>query len=262
MGYWRRRGCSCLIYFSRFHRGQRFNASETEIFQKNFIVRKERLARLVKGGMILTMAAPKDDSYPTRSSLLMRLKDTQDQRSWQEFNDRYGRLIFGFALKAGLTETEAEEVVQETMISASKHLPEFRYNPRVCAFKTWLLNLSRWRVQDQFRKRIPTKPVGIGSQAETDRTTTIERVADPAGHQLDTIWDQEWQTTLLNTALTKIKPQVKPKEWQMFDLYALKGWSPGDVADALGVSVGRVYLVKHRVSARLKKEMKRLEQAQ
>jgi DNA-directed RNA polymerase specialized sigma24 family protein len=48
----------------------------------------------------------------------------------------------------------------------------------------------------------------------------------------------------------------------MFDLYALKEWSPRDVARALGVSVGRVYLVKHRVSARLKKEMKRLETRQ
>jgi len=212
--------------------------------------------------MTLIMASAKDDSHPTRSSLLMRLKDTQDQRSWQEFNDRYGQLIFGFARKAGLTEFEAEEVVQETMISASKHLPEFRYDPKVCSFKTWLLNLSRWRVQDQFRKRIPTQPVRVGNRTEPDRTATIERVADPASHELDMIWDQEWQTTLLNTALAKIKPQVHPMEWQMFDLYALKGWSPRDVAHTLEVSVARVYLVKHRVSARLKKETKRLKQMQ
>ena len=208
------------------------------------------------------MASPKDDSYPTRSSLLARLKDTEDQRSWQEFNDAYGRLIFGFALKAGLTETEAEEVVQETMISASRNLPEFRYDPKVCSFKTWLLNLSQWRVQDQLRKRIPTKPSAGSNHTDMDRTATIERVADPASRQLEAIWEQEWQTTLLNTALAKIKPQVNPKEWQMFDLYALKEWSPRDVARALGVSVGRVYLVKHRISARLKKELKLLETKQ
>ena len=209
--------------------------------------------------MILTMAAPMDDSHPTRSSLLLRLKDTQDQRSWQEFNDVYGRLIFGFARKAGLTETEAEEVVQETMISAAKNLPEFRYDPNVCSFKTWLLNLSRWRVLDQLRKRMPTNPGKSPGDAESDRTATIERVPDPADQQLETLWDQEWQTTRLNTALASLKPKVDPKDWQMFDLYALKDWSPRDVARSLGVSVGRVYLVKHRISARLKKEMKRLE---
>jgi len=58
--------------------------------------------------MFSSMANPKDDSYPTRPSLLVRLKDTEDQQSWQEFNDLYGKLIFGFAIKAGLTETEAQ----------------------------------------------------------------------------------------------------------------------------------------------------------
>jgi DNA-directed RNA polymerase specialized sigma24 family protein len=52
---------------------------------------------------------------------------------------------------------------------------------------------------------------------------------------------------------------VDSKQWQMFDLYALKEWPVKDVAKALGVSVGRVYLTKHRISALLKKEMKRME---
>jgi len=208
------------------------------------------------------MAASKEDSYPTRSSLLVRLKDPQDHRSWQEFNAGYGRLIFGFARKAGLTETEAEEVVQETMISAAKNLPEFRYDPTVCSFKTWLLNLSRWRVLDQLRKRIPAKLSAASNGSEADQTSTIERVPDPADQQLDAIWDQEWKSSLLTTALTRIKPQIDSKDWQIFDLYALKDWSPRDVARSLGVSVGRVYLTKHRISARIKKELKRLEEKQ
>src|SRR5881394_2734509 len=100
-----------------------------------------------------------DDSYPTRPSLLVRLKNTDDQQGWQQFNDIYAKLIFGFAIKAGLTEHEAQEVVQETLISAARNLPEFHYDPKVCSFKTWLLNLSQWRVQDQLRKRqAPTAP--------------------------------------------------------------------------------------------------------
>jgi RNA polymerase sigma-70 factor (ECF subfamily) len=209
--------------------------------------------------MFCAMANPKDDSYPTRPSLLKRLKDTQDQRSWQEFHDQYRKLIFGFALKSGLTETEAEEVVQETMIAAVKNLPEFRYDPEVCSFKTWLLNLSRWRVQDQLRKRLPAASATPSKLTDPHRTTTIERVPDPGGVQLEVIWDKEWQTSLLEAAIAKVKTQVDSKEWQMFDLYALQDWAPRKVARALGVSVGRVYLVKHRISARLKKEMKRLE---
>jgi RNA polymerase sigma-70 factor (ECF subfamily) len=207
------------------------------------------------------MAKPKDDSYPTRPSLLQRLKSTEDHQSWQEFHDRYRRLIFGFALKAGLTEDEAEEVVQETMIAAAKNLPEFRYDPAVCSFKTWLLNLSRWRVQDQIRKRqSPSAPSRLQRPPEdTVRTATVDRVPDPSATPLEALWEKEWQASLLDAAIARVKERMDSKRWQMFDLYALKGWSVTDVAKALGVSVGRVYLTKHRVSAQLKKELKRLE---
>jgi len=214
--------------------------------------------------MIATMTQPKDDSYATRSSLLRRVKDTQDQRSWQEFYDSYRGLIFRFAVKAGLSEDEAQEVVQETLVAAAKHLPEFHYDPKVCSFKTWLLNLSAWRVKDQLRKRqAPSAPQPHGacdsSAEDSSRTSTVERVPDPAGNELEAIWDQEWRTALLNQALAAVKPRVDAKQWQMFDLCALKEWSVSEVVKALGVSAGRVYLAKHRVSLLVKKELKRLE---
>jgi RNA polymerase sigma-70 factor (ECF subfamily) len=215
--------------------------------------------------MIATMTLPKEDSYPTRSSLLRRVKDTQDHKSWEEFNDIYGKLILGFAIKAGLTQDEAQEVVQETLIGAAKHLPEFRYDPKLCSFKSWLLNLSAWRVKDQLRKRqapgTPGGPAHTDATDEPSRTGTIERVPDPAGNQLEAIWDQEWRTTLLDAALARVKTQVGARQWQIFDLYALKQWPVGEVAKALGFSAGRVYIAKHRISQLLKKELKRLERA-
>jgi len=206
---------------------------------------------------------PKDDSYPTRPSLLERVKDPNDQQSWEEFNELYGRLIRGFALKAGLTEEEADEVVQETLAAAAQHLPEFRYDPKRCSFKTWLLNLSRWRVTDQLRKRLPVAPPSLSSDGsqEGSRTATIERVPDPAGVELERLWDGEWRVTVFQAALERVKGQVEAKQWQIFDLYSLKEWRPGEVARVLGVSVGRVYLTKHRVGRLLKAEVARLEAA-
>jgi len=205
------------------------------------------------------MVNPKDDSYPTRPSLLVRLKDTEDQQSWQEFNDLYGKLIFGIAIKTGLTETEAQEVVQETLIAAAKNLPEFRYDPKVCSFKTWLLNLSHWRVKDQLRKRLPGLHRPASPDEGTARTATIERVPDTSGPHHEALWEKEWQTTLLAAALEKVKSRVDLKQWQIFDLYVLKEWSVRDVSKALAVSVARVYLAKHRVGALVKRELKRLQ---
>ena len=218
--------------------------------------------------MMAFMAALKDDSYPTRPSLLARLKDTQDEQSWQDFSDIYSKLIRGFAIKAGCTEDEADEVVQETLISAAKNLPEFRYDPKVCSFKTWLLNLSHWRVKDQLRKRqapAAPQPARRGPNDATEggtRTATVERVADPSAPELQAVWDKEWQTTLLDAALARVKARTDLKQWQIFDLYALKEWSVADVAKSLGVNRAAVYLVKHRVSALVNKELKILERAE
>ncbi len=236
-----------------------FNGEPGEFFQKSGKSCKNLSCWPFKTLHHSLMAKTPEDSYPTRPTLLERLKDPDDQKSWHEFADIYSKLIFGFALKAGLNEVEAQEVVQETLIAAVKNLPEFRYDPKVCSFKTYLLNLSNWRIKDQMRKRLPGERF---KTPEEDRTGTIERVADPAGVELERIWDQEWHTALLDAASEKAKRQVDLKQWQIFDLYVLKNWPPRDVAKALGVSLARVYLAKHRVSAVVRKEVQKLERFQ
>jgi RNA polymerase sigma-70 factor (ECF subfamily) len=214
--------------------------------------------------MITPMAEPEEDSLPTSPTLLERLANPGDSRSWQEFYDRYRKLISGFAMKAGLTEDEAEEVVQETFISAFKNLPKFRYNPKVCTFRTWLLNLSNWRVMDQLRKRrAPSAPRAGGRQREeTDggaRTATIERVPEDSGPELAAGCDKEYSVKLLHHALAEVKRKVEPKRWQIFDLYVFKEWTVKEVAKNLGVSAAQVYLTKHRVSKLLEQEITRME---
>lgn len=210
------------------------------------------------------MREPKEKSIPTNSSLLRRVKDPQDYQSWREFYDIYARLIIGFAIKAGLTQDEAQEVLQETMIAAARHLPEFRYDPKVCSFKTWLLNLTSWRVKNQFRRRkSPITPCARGfrgaSDDATQRTATVERVPDPAGDRLQGIWDNEWRTTLLDAALDRVKARVDSKQWQIFDLVVLQQWSVKDVVKVLGVGASYIYVIRHRISSALAKETRRLE---
>src|SRR5258708_1361895 len=101
------------------------------------------------------MAETPEELIPTRATLIQRLKNWQDQSSWQVFFETYWNLIYGVAIKGGLTKAEAEDVVQETMISVAKHMPSFQYDPAIGSFKAWLLNMTRWRITDQLRKRGP-----------------------------------------------------------------------------------------------------------
>src|SRR5436190_14466807 len=101
---------------------------------------------------------PPDELIPTRASLLERLKDPGDQASWNRFYDIYHDLIFSVARRAGLNEAEAGEVVQDTLISVAKKMPEFTYDPGKDSFKGWLLTVVRWRIRDQFAKRSDDAP--------------------------------------------------------------------------------------------------------
>ncbi len=205
------------------------------------------------------MSAHRDDSIATRASLLGRLKNWDDKESWDEFAQTYSRLIVGVAVQSGLTEQEAKDVEQETLLCVARTIHDFESDPARGSFKSWLLNLTRWRIADQFRKRAgapAVRPHHEDTRTGTG-TATIDRVPDPA--VLDAAWENEWRKNLLETALNRVGRRVKPKHLQIFDLYAIRHWPAAKVARQLGVNVVQVYLVHHRLMKLVKREVAYLE---
>lgn len=197
----------------------------------------------------------------TRKSLIARLENWEDRKTWEEFYQTYWRLIYSVAVKAGLRPEEAMDVVQETILGIAKQSKENRYDPNAGSFKSWLLNMTRWRIGDQFRKRRKDTAMAHPDFDEDGRSEAIiERVEDPQTGHLDRMWDAEWARNLTQAALDKVKRKVSVKQFQIFDCYVVKGWETERVARELGVSITQVYLAKHRVGAVLKKEIAELEQ--
>jgi len=199
-----------------------------------------------------------NDLIPTRRSLVSRLRKWDDQESWQEFFSTYWKLIYSVALKAGLTDEEAEDVVQETVLSVAKKMDTFKYDPEVCSFRGWLMHVTRLRIIDQFRKRQPGVSAKTPQNSDTSRTATIERVPDPT-LVLDSIWEEEWQKNVVDAAMERVKRRVKPDHYQIFYLNAVKKLGVRKVASMVGVNVAQVYLVKHRIGTLIKKEIQKLE---
>lgn len=200
-----------------------------------------------------------DEWIPTRQSLLTRLKNWDDQEGWREFFETYWRLIYGVARKARLNDTEAQEVVQETVIAIAKKLKqgEFKYHPARGSFKAWLLTLTQWRISDQFRKR---QQAARRQSDPAGKTDLMEAVPDSAAEErLSQQWDAEWEKNLVQVALDRIKPRVSARTFQIFQLHVLKDWPAEMVVQTLGVSRAQVYLAKHRISAMVRKELARLE---
>ena len=196
-----------------------------------------------------------DPWLPTRLTLIRRLQDWQDQASWQQFFDTYWRVIRSFALRSGLNETEAMDVVQETLLSVAKHLRTFDYDPELGSFKAWLLRLAQWRIRDQYRRRGPFgrfRPISRNTETGTD---TVGRIPAPTAQ----MWDTDWEHNLLDAALVNVKRRIDPKTYQIFQFYVQKNWPPPKIAKAFGIAVNQVYLTKHRITQMIKDEIQRLQ---
>ena len=210
-------------------------------------------------------AEPKEPDFSesyrhTRKSLIERLGDWEDQRSWEEVHKIYHRLILSVAIDSGLRREEALDVVQETFFRLAQQQKEGKYDPEKGSFKAWLMNQARWRINDQFRKRKKdTAMMEFGSPDDSRRTAVLDRCEDPDGPDIEKMWDEEWSKSLTERGLAATKQLVAPKQFQIYDCYVVKEWPASKVKEELGISIAQVYLAKNRVGRILKKELEKLE---
>ncbi|MGC8743107.1 MAG: sigma-70 family RNA polymerase sigma factor [Verrucomicrobiia bacterium] len=211
---------------------------------------------------MISLNIPMGDSHKlfikTRHTLLSRLKNWEDSKSWKEFFEIYWGLIFNTALKMGCTEVEAEEVVQETMVAIAKNIKNFKCDPKAGSFKSWLMQQTCWKINDQLRKRRPNI-VSINNPDNGLYDLSMEEtLPDSNCKSMESIWNEEWENTILEAALNRIKQVVDPVQYQIFYLYSVKQEPVRKIAALFNINAGRVYLIKHRLGKLLKKEIKLL----
>jgi len=190
------------------------------------------------------------DSLPTRRSLLSRLRNVEDDASWHAFFGTYWRLIYNIARKSGLSDDEAQEVVQETVISVARKMPDFRYDPAKGSFKQWLLLITRRRIHDHLRRMYRSLPAA--PEEDADRFSALKA-------EVDETWEEEWRANLLRAALDRVRHRVNPKQYQVFDYCVLQSLSASEVARMLGLNAAQVYLAKHRISMAVKRAVAEIE---
>ncbi|HYE33442.1 MAG TPA: sigma-70 family RNA polymerase sigma factor [Methylomirabilota bacterium] len=189
----------------------------------------------------------------TRVSLLLRLKNADDQESWRQFFDSYWRFIYSVALRSGLSEADAEDVVQETILGIVRSMGTFEYRPESCSFKGWLVHITKRRIIDHHRKKARSQ--SLHARFTEEASTATE---DPS---LNVDWDAEWERNLFEAALDRLREKASPTHFQIFDLVAIKGVNSNEVARAFNVSTASVYLIKHRLARGLAKEANALRKA-
>jgi RNA polymerase sigma factor (sigma-70 family) len=176
-----------------------------------------------------------DGNLKTKSSLLRGMNADDSglrQEYWRTFHANYGQYLIDFARGRGLTDDEARDAVQETLISLVNALPN--YEKSRGRFRAWLLGIAHHKVSDIFRKRL---------RCIDSEFTETELIAPPATEESLVDLLREILTTAFEH-LQESHPQVARERWPVIRELCLSGRKPGDVAAGYELPVKRVYKLK------------------
>ena len=199
---------------------------------------------------------PEAPLLETRSSLIQRLKATINGESWEEFFHTYWELIYNVARRAGLSEADAQDIVQETILKIHKSLDRFEYNRKRGTFKGWLRTVTRSRLNDFFKKQ--QRRPALNHPLE-EAAGELQNLEDPEGPEIEKIWDEEWNRNLIQAALSRTKKLSSPKQFQIFKCHYIDEWTVRETCRTLGVNAAQVYMAKQRVGKIFQESVEALE---
>ena len=189
----------------------------------------------------------------TRATLLARLKDIDDGEAWTEFVHLYGPVVYGFARKRGLQDSDAADMVQEVLRSVARNADRMEYDPKRGTFRGWLYTVTRNKIYN-FLSAQRRRPRAAGDASSQER---LESYADPS-NEAEAEWELEYQRRLSSKAMDRVKHEFQPATWQAFWATAVEGRQALEVGAALKMTTGAVYVAKSRVLARLRDEVQKL----
>jgi RNA polymerase sigma factor (sigma-70 family) len=188
-----------------------------------------------------------DPEPATEPSLLLRLRDQQDDAAWTRFVDLYGPLIYRHARRRGLQDADAADLTQDVLRSVVRAMRGFEYDRTKGTFRGWLFTATRHALQRARANR--------GRQAQAGGSEFDRLVEDQPATAIDEErgeWDREFDQRLFEWAAPQVRREVQTPTWEAFWRTAVEDADPREVAAALGLSVGAVYVAKSRVLARLR----------
>jgi RNA polymerase sigma-70 factor (ECF subfamily) len=178
----------------------------------------------------------------THTTLLARLAGAENTAAWHEFYERYGELLRGFAQRRRLQPADAEDVVQDVLLSLTKAMPDFRYDPAKGKFRSYLKTATLRAIFKRSHQRHGEVVLGDIEEAT--------RIADAAA-DVEEAWEAEWRQYHLRIAMRAMELEFKKADLQAFQRYAVEGHDVRETAVALNMSVDGVYQAKSRIMKRL-----------
>jgi RNA polymerase sigma-70 factor (ECF subfamily) len=179
---------------------------------------------------------------------LVRLAQAGDLAAFETLTNRYERRVYGLARRILRHEQDAEDVTQQTFLSAMENLAGFRGD---ASFATWLLRIATHAALKIIRRRAGRPVISLEETAEPSESLASiphpEYIADWS-QTPDKLIHQKETRKLLEDALN----QLDEKHRLVFLLRDVEGLSIKQAAEVLGLTEAntKVRLLRARLELR------------
>ena len=195
-----------------------------------------------------------DDSPITRASLLVRIRDPQDERAWGEFLEIYGPLVHRLARLKGFQDADAADLTQEVFRAVAAAIERWDPDPARGSFRGWLFRIARNLMVNLLISQ-RRHPQGTG---DSNMKLLLEAIPAPIGDE-SVLFDAEYRRQLFRWAAEHVRPEFREPTWQAFWQTAVEGKQAKEVAERLGQTVGSIYIARSRVLARIRSTIEHVE---
>ena len=189
----------------------------------------------------------------TRRSLVLRLRNLDDEAAWAEFVDVYEPLIVRLARRKGLQEADARDLCQDVFRAVAAAIDRWDPDPAKGKFRAWLFRIAR-NLLVNFLARERRQARGSGRTSVQDLLAA--QPATDAGAEAEFV--AEFRRRAFRWAAQKVKNEFTESTWQAFWKTGVDNRPVSEVAAELGLSAGAVYIARSRALARLRERVEQL----
>lgn len=186
----------------------------------------------------------------TTIALLIELDKSPNEAVWAELDARYRPILMGVAYRLGLTNADAEDVVQEVLTRFVSSYRAGEYDPGRGRLRPWIVRVAHNAVMD-FHRANAVRRTKRGESALVNFSSADEFAR---------VWDEQYRATIIQRAMSELRSatRIDPKTVTAFEEVGVRGRPAEDVAVELSMSIGSVYAAKSRCVKELREIMDRL----
>ena len=183
----------------------------------------------------------------TRKSLIVRLKNEQNEFAWRDFVCSYEGFLNQLARRQGVPERHIPDVTQQILLSIAKSIDGWKDDGNAASFRRWLSTVSR-NVAIRLMSRERKQAGGVGG---SDLVAVLQNVVDKPDEQHVRKYEHE----LIVWVAEQVRHEFLESSWRAFWATVIDERSVDEVAVELGVTAGSIYMSRSRIMAKIRRKV-------